>query len=218
MGPNEIIYPENGTWQIADFDGKLPGRPLNQDVSWIIGVEPGGGDGDFFDIDDDGVLYFKQPPDFEDPADEDGDHVFTFTVEAYDSNPPGRQRPGKTFYRVKVRVANAEETLEINGPTAKDYPENGTGPVHAYTVTGVEGTVSWSLDGQDKDLFSINNGLVSFINSPDYEMPFDDSDPPSDQNIYLLSIIATDATETSKIEPARIRVTNVNEPPSFPVN
>ena len=113
-------------------------------------------------------------------------------------------------------MVNADETLEINGPTAKDYPENGTDPVHAYTVTGVEGTVSWSLDGQDKDLFSINNGVVSFINSPDYEMPFDDSDPPSDQNIYLLSIIATDATETSKIEPVRIRVTNVNEPPSFP--
>ena len=216
VGPTEMIYPENGTWQIADFDGKLPGRPLNQDVSWIIGVEPGGGDGDFFDIDDDGVLYFTQPPDFEDPADEDGDHVFRFTVEAYDGNPPNRQRPGITFYRVKVRIVNAQERLEINGPTSKDYPENGTDPVYTYTVTGNSGTVTWSLDGKDKDLFTISNGALSFINTPDYEDPFDASDPPQDRNDYLVSIIVADGDITSKIEPVRIMVTNVNEPPAFP--
>ena len=216
MGPQSITYSENGTWQLATFDGKLYGRDLNEDIGWSISVQPGGGDGDFFTIDDDGRLTFKQAPDFEDPADESRDNVYNFSLHVWDANPPGRKRPGATFYSVKVTVVNADETLEINGPTAKDYPENGTDPVHAYTVTGVEGTVSWSLDGQDEDLFSINNGVVSFINSPDYEMPFDHSDPPSDQNIYLLSIIATDATETSKIEPARIRVTNVNEPPAFP--
>ena len=64
-GPRVIRYPENGTWQVAKYTGKLHNRDQDEDVGWIIGVQPGGGDGDFFDIDDDGVLSFTQPPDFE---------------------------------------------------------------------------------------------------------------------------------------------------------
>ena len=216
MGPWDITYPENGTWPLADFEGSIYGRELNEDVGWIIGVEPGGGDGDFFDIDyDTGVLYFVQPPDFEDPADDNGDNVYNFALHVWDSNPRGGKRPGEIYPNVTVRVVNAQEDLEIDGPTSVDYPENGTDPVNTYTVTGAIGTVAWSLAGQDSGLFTINNGVLSFVNSPDYEAPFDSSDAAADRNDYLFNIYVTDGNSSGKIEPVRIMVTDVNEPPAF---
>ena len=216
MGPREITYPENGTWPLADFEGSIYGRELNEDVGWIIGVQPGGGDGDFFDIDENGVLYFTQPPDHEDPADEDRNNIYSFSLHVWDANPRGGNRPGEIYPNVTVRVVDAQEALEINGPTSVDYPENGTDPVHTYTVTGATGTVTWSLAGQDSGLFTISNGVLSFVNSPNYEMPFDASDPAPDRNDYLFNIYVTDGTSSGKVEPVRIMVTDVNEPPAFP--
>ena len=216
MGPREITYPENGTWSLAHFDGWIYGRELNEDVGWIIGVQPGGGDGDFFDIDENGVLYFTQPPDFEDPADENGDNVYNFTLHTWDANPRGGKRPGQLNPNISVRVVDAREDLEIDGPTSVDYPENGTDSVHTYTVTGATGTVTWSIAGQDSGLFTISNGVLSFVNTPNYEAPFDSSDAPADRNDYLFNIYVTDGASSGKVEPVRVMVTDVNEPPSFP--
>ena len=216
MGPDYITYPENGTWPIAKFDGRISGRNLNEDVGWIISVQPGGGDGDFFDIDDNGVLYFEQAPDHENPADENKDSTYSFSVHAYDQNPRGRNRPGEAWYNVTVKVVNAREDLEIDGPTSKEFPENSTDPVHTYTVIGATGTVTWSIAEGDSGLFTMNNGVLSFTNPPDYENPFDSSDAADDQNDYLFNIYVTDGNRSGKIEPIRIMVTNVNEPPAFP--
>ena len=133
----------------------------------------------------------------------------------WDSNPRGGKRPGEIYPNVTVRVVNAQEDLEIDGPTSVDYPENGTDPVNTYTVTGATGTVAWSLAGQDSGLFTINNGVLSFVNSPDYEAPFDSSDAAADRNDYLFNIYVTDGNSSGKIEPVRIMVTDVNEPPAF---
>ena len=222
-GPTEIIVPENGTWQLATYTAQIYERELNEDIDWLISVNPGGGEGDLFDITDEGVLHFRQPPDWENPAlkspptRDNEDIVYSFSITVYDTNPRGGKRSGKTFYPVSVRVVNVEEVLEIDGPTRISYPENGTSSIHTYSVTGVEGTVSWSLEGGDSGLFSIDsNGALSFNNSPNYEDPFDSGDAKEHQNDYLLSIVVTDGTSTSKLEPVRVMVTNVNEPPAFP--
>ena len=214
-GPQRIEYPENGTWRVATFTGSLVDGSPSSDVSWIIGVEPGGGDGDFFDIDDDGALTFEQPPDYEDPADDNGDRTFNFSIWAYDSNPPRGQRPGQTFYSVKVIVYDVDEELEIRGPTSVNYAENGTEPVATYTVSGTEGegTASWSLSMDEDDNFSINSdGELTFNSPPDYES----FDIDENEHVFLLSISVTDGNDTEKIEPVRIEVTNVNEAPAFP--
>ena len=80
----------------------------------IISVEPGGGDGDFFDIDDDGNLTFTQPPDYENPADypyiegEKGDNRYSFSLHVYETNPieprPNPWRPAEVYFNVKVIV------------------------------------------------------------------------------------------------------------------
>ena len=213
-GPSRITYPENGTWPLAVYSATAsnPDRDIN---GWIIGVEPGGGDGDFFDIDDEGMLTFTQPPDYDDPADENGDNTYSFSIMSYDTNPPTGERPGQTFFNVTVTVTNVDESLEIHGPTAVYYAENSADPVAAYTVSDAGGTVTWSLSGDDADKFSISDtGKLTFNTPPDYETPTD----ADGENDYLLSVTVTemaDDGEEAKIEPVRVKVTDVNEPPEF---
>ena len=208
-GPERITYPENGTWQLAKYTAEVPDGPTN---GWLVSVEPGGGEGDFFRMKDDGVLTFIQPPDYEDPADDGGNNEYSFTIEAYDGNPPRGQQPGKTWVNVRVTVTNVDEVLEINGPTAVDYAEDRTDAVASYTVTGNEAPVSWELSGVDSGQFDISSGgELTFKTPRDYDNPEDaDGD-----NAYLLSITVTDGTETKKVEPVRVRVTNVNASPAF---
>ena len=208
-GPDRITFPENGTWQLAKYTAEVPDGPTH---GWLVSVNPGGGDGDFFRMDDDGVLTFIQPPDYEDPADEGGNNEYSFSITAYDGNPPSGQRSGMTSFNVRVTVTNADEVLEINGPTAVDYAEDRTDAVTSYTVTGNESPVSWELSGVDSGHFSISSGGELTFNTPrDYDNPEDaDGD-----NAYLLSIAVTDGTETKKVEPVRVRVTNTNAPPAF---
>ena len=58
---------------------------------------------------------------------------------------------------------------------AIEYAENGTDPVATYTAVDPEGApVSWSLaNGEDdeSELFDINDGVLTFKKSPDYETP-----------------------------------------------
>ena len=214
-GPSDITYPENGTWPLATYSATAS-NPDHDIHGWIISVQPGGGDGDFFDIDDDGVLTFTQPPDYEDPADDNRDNTYSFSLHVYDTNPPNGRRPGQTFYNVSVTVVDVPgEVLEIRGPTAVDYAENGADAVHTYTVSNADGPVDWSLSGDDADKFSISNsGELTFNTPPDYENPTD----ADGKNDYLLSITVIetgDGGDQAKIEPVRVEVTDVNEPPAF---
>lgn len=53
-----------------------------------------------------------------------------------------------------------------------DYAENGTGPVGTFTAYDQDGDpIEWSLSGPDAALFSIDGGVVSFRDSPNYEHP-----------------------------------------------
>ena len=212
-GPEDITYPENGTWPLATYSATA----FNSDHEiggWMISVRPGGGDGDFFRIDGNGVLTFIQPPDYEDPADENGDNTYSFSILAYDTNPPSGRRPGQTFISVTVTVADVDEPLEVRGPTAVDYAENRTDAVATYTARNADGPVTWSLSGDDAGKFSISNsGELSFNTPPDYEDPTD----ADGENDYLLSItIAETGGDEAKIESVRVAVTDVNEPPEFP--
>ena len=212
-GPEDITYPENGTWPLATYSATA----FNSDHEiggWMISVRPGGGDGDFFRIDDNGVLTFIQPPDYEDPADENGDNTYSFSILAYDTNPPSGKRPGQTIISVTVTVADVDEPLEVRGPTAVDYAENRTDAVANYTARNADGPVTWSLSGDDAGKFSISNsGELTFNTPPDYEDPTD----ADGENDYLLSItVAETGGDEAKIESVRVAVTDVNEPPEFP--
>ena len=217
-GPDEIRYPENGTWRVASYTAEKTPDPITGTpvpiTGWIISVQPGGGDGDYFDMNDDGVLTFEDPPDYENPADENGDNKYSFSIMAYDTNPPNGERPGQTFLRVKVIVTDLEEPdpLEITGEPSVEYSEDRTDAVATYTVANAgDNQVAWTLSGDDAGDFSIGNGELTFNTPPDREAPTDaDTD-----NVYLVTVKASAGRNTAEL-PVTVTVTEVNEAPAFP--
>ena len=212
---SRITYPENGTWPVARYKAS---NEVGGTIGWFVSVEPGGGDGDFFRINDEGMLLFELPPDYESPWDENGNNSYSFSLTAYETNPPSG-RPRMSFFSVTVSVVNVDEALEILGPSVIDYPENSQDAVHTYTVLGADGAVTWSPpSGTDGDNFSMNDGVLAFLSLPDFEKPLDldgggrDKDQPD--NGYLVAITVEDGTNI-KTEHVKVRVTDVNEPPEF---
>ena len=210
-GPDEIIYPENGTWRVAAYTAKNARGAV---TGWIVGVKPGGGDGDYFDIDDDGVLTFNDPPDYEAPTDEGKNNEYSFSVTAYDTNPPNGERPGQTFFNVTVIVTNLEDPdpLEITGPANVDYSEDRTDAVATYEVANAgNDPVAWRLSGDDAGDFSILNGELTFATQPDREAPAD----ADENNVYLVTVEASAGGNTAKLD-VEVTVIEVNEAPAFP--
>ena len=207
-GPREIEYPENGTWPVAKYSAV---SLRSATIGWIVSVEPGGGDGDYFDIDDDGFLTFRQTPDYDDPADENRNNEYSFSIMAYDTNPPSGERPGQTFFPVKVTVVDVEESLEISGPSTVEYAEDRTDAVAAYIALRPSGRVRWTLAGDDSSKFSISSGgQLTFRTQPDYESPAD----ADEDGTYILVVTANDGVDT-RTKSVEVQVTNANETPSF---
>ena len=207
-GPSRVEYPEGGTWRVASYTAD---NPRNNTWGWNIAVQPGGGDGDFFEIDNNGVLTFRASPDHDSPEDDNGDNRYSFSVTAYDTH-PGSGTPAQSYYNVTVIVTEREDTLEISGNTSINYQENGTGDVATYTATdtGTDQTVTptWNLSGDDRSFFSISNsGVLTFRTPPDYDARDDhDSD-----NVYEVTVEASHDGETAT-ENVYVTVTNVDEP------
>ena len=206
-GPDQVRYPANGTWQVATYTAENTRGRIR---GWIIGVEPGGGDGDNFDINDDGVLTFDGPPDYEKTTDEGGNQEYSFSIQAYDPNPPIGERPGMTFFSVKVIITGVKEPgpeitvpPEIMGPVSVEYSEDRTDAVATYTVAN---PVVWTHSGDDAGYFSISNGVLTFNTPPDYEA----------KSSYSVTVTATDPSNASDSLTVTITVTNVEETPEFP--
>ena len=124
---------------------------------------------------------------------------------------------------VTIMVTDVDEKPEIMGEATAEYAENGTDPVATYTAVDPEMTaVKWSLSGGDAGDFMIDNGVLRFAKSPNYEKPTDgdhnndgDSDDEGEaasNNIYMVTVVATDATRRVGMEEVTVNVTNVDEP------
>ena len=97
---------------------------------------------------------------------------------------------------------------DADGPIM--YAENGTGPVATYTAVDPEMTAiaSWSLGGNDDGDFSIEGGVLMFKKSPDFEMAAD----MDMNNMYSVTVQATDGTNKVGMKMVTVEVTNVDEP------
>ena len=105
---------------------------------------------------------------------------------------------------------------EADGPIM--YPEKEIIPVATYTAVDPEMTeiVSWSLAGTDAGVFDISNGVLTFKKSPDFETPGDvagtfPSTAAADDNVYEVTVRATDSTMKTGMKDVMVEVTDVDE-------
>ena len=123
--------------------------------------------------------------------------------------------------RVVVLISALMAILILSAPShnvtfAQDatisYAENGMDPVATFTAVDPEGEdIAWSLDGEDKDVFKIEGGVLTFAKSPDYEAAAD----VGTNNIYQVTVQAGDgrtADDTMGMQVVRVTVSNVDEP------
>ena len=102
------------------------------------------------------------------------------------------------------------QAQDADGPIM--YAENGTGAVATYTAEDPEGaSIRWSLDGTDASDFMIENGVLRFKKSPDYEKPMGGTADPPTSNTYTVMVKATDETMKVGMETVMVNVTNVDE-------
>ena len=195
-GPKRVDdYPENSptTTVVGRY---MATDPEGAGVTWS---DLSGNDAADFELSNNGDLRFKHSPNRE-VKDE-----YSVMLNAFD----GRFTGSLT---VTVTIADVNERPTISGPVVVDFTENGTGTVEMYSATDpdVGATQAWSLAGADGSDFAITNGVLTFINPPDYDMPTDDSRP---YNEYLVTVQVNDGANTVT-RPVTVRVLDVNEAPT----
>ena len=200
---DSLRYRENGTKSVATFSAD---DPDDDDLSWHVG----GLDSKAFKISDDGVLSFKTSPDFENPADRDGDNRYEIRVKVADDGSPSRS----DSQDVRIRVTNQNELNAISGDTEFTVPEGETGHLAQFEVEDPENDdIAWSLGGHDAGAFLIDEeGNLSLESAFDFETP----SSAAASNVHSLTITAIDDGSpqvTSELQVA-VTVSNVNEAPT----
>ncbi len=119
---------------------------------------------------------------------------------------------GRPSTFVRIVVDDQDTPLALSGSTSASYDEGETSDVATYSVTNSgSNSISWRLFGPDKGSFTIDGqGVLRFQSPPDYEYPKDaDGD-----NVYLLTIEASDGSSTGFLPVVQITVTDVDDAPS----
>ena len=154
------------------------------------------------------MLTFTHPPDYEDPADENGDNTYSFTIMAYDTNPPSGRRPGRTSFSVRFTVADVNEPPEFDSATAtREVPENTEAgenigdPVTANDPDTGD-TPAYTLGGTDANFFDIDasTGQLQTQAALDYET----------KSSYTVTVAASDGALTATVD-VTVTITNIDE-------
>ena len=185
-----------GTYEVRGGDGSA--------VDWSLE----GADASQFRLDGTGMsrtLMFSSTPDFETPADADGDNGYMVTVKA---EAGGEEET----VEITINVTDVDEHGTLAGDTNVTYAEDRTDAVGTYEVTGGDGTstVTWSLEGADVSQFTLEGTGMSrtlmFSSAPDFEAPADaDGD-----NGYMVTVKAEAGGEEEMVE-ITINVTDADE-------
>jgi hypothetical protein len=202
-----LTLPENG-WQVGNVEAWDP------DFEPILFAITGGADAALFAIDpDNGELTFvyEQRPDFEAPADADGDNVYDVVVTASSPSSSDTQAFAVTVGNVNEGVfitsngGGTSATIAVNEDDRYVTTVVGSDPDGAVPTYAIMG-------GADASRFTIDasTGVLSFIVGPDYEMPGDqDYD-----DVYDVVVGASDGYYTTS-QSLHIAVGNVEEAVEF---
>lgn len=163
-----------------------------------------GADESLFTIDaESGKLYFITSPNFEIPSDMDSNNTYKVSITASD------ELDNSASFAVTITVENVIESLSFISPSEASVSENTTAAYEA--IASADGTITYAIGGTGTDdvLFNIDasTGEVTFNDQPDFEDPQDkDLD-----NIYELSLLASDNDGNSVALITNVTVTDVDE-------
>ena len=196
--------PENTTVVVTPAASDPNGDPVTFTIT-------GGADQARFSLTTGGRLIFVSAPDYESPADADGDNVYEVTVQASDglggtsslalrvtvtdvpndTPPPPNSAPSFT---TTAAQSVAEDTTAVVTLAASDADND---PV-TFTITG----------GSDSARFSLTGASLAFVTAPDYESPAD----ANEDNVYEVTVQASDERGGTASLALRVTVTDVTEP------
>ena len=126
--------------------------------------------------------------------------TYTVTVTAADS------LGASSTITVTIKVTDVDEMPDLEGEAPEEYAEDGTAAVATFRATDPEGkSIVWSLAGSDSDEFTIENGVLRFKSSPDYE------DAENSDHMYEVTVQASDGGATPATKGVNIEITNVEE-------
>ena len=176
----------------------------------------GGADQALFHIDGStGLLTFSSAPDFEAPADANGDNVYDVDVSVGDGALSATQSLSVTVTDADETPANQPPaiTSDGGGDTAELAVDENATAVGVVAATDPEGTpVAYSIGGgADAARFAIDptSGALSFVVPPDYEEPADQNA----DNAYEVLVRASDGS-LADVQSLVVRVGDVNERPT----
>ena len=133
---------------------------------------------------------------------------YAVTVTATDPMTATDPSPDSDSIAVTIEVDDVDESPTLTGQDSVSHAENSILPVAEYQATDPEGeSLTWSLAGTDRGAFSISNGVLSFDSAPNYESP----DDAGGNNVYEVTVVASDGTSSPATLPVTVTVTNVDE-------
>ena len=213
-GRETLSFRENATTETRLYTYRATDLDRDTTIAWSVE----GDDRDDFEIGE-GVLTFKEEPDYENPTDStpgspQRDNVYEITVVASDGT-------NRDTLDVAITVTDVNEGPEVTGQATRTVSENFDEVVATYTATDPEGSAvtRWNLAGPDSGDFSITDTSkqtgqytadLSFRNAPDFDRPVDSNR----DNEYLVTVRPYDGRYYGNHE-VTVTVTASNEPPAL---
>lgn len=176
-----------------------------------------GSDAALFTVNANGEVTFNSEPNFEAPADTANggataqDNVYEITLDVTENSTT-------TTHNIVINVTDANDApaFTFSGLTESDVQENsGSTALDVVVATDQDqdDVITYSLSGDDAEFFTIDatTSAVSFIGGLDFEAPADENS----DNVYEVSVVATDLAGASTSRDIEITVVDVNEAPTF---
>ncbi len=188
LTPAVVNVPENSTpvLPVTAQDADLPALGITYSIA-------GGADAARFVISPSGILAFAQPPNYEAPADANGDNLYVVIVQADDG------AGGQSQQTINVTVTPVNDNSPVFTTPGSISIAEGATAVLLVTATDADlpaQPLSYAIvGGADASQFNLTGfGLLSFNSPPQFDAPTD----ANADNIYEIAVQVSDGLRSTQ--------------------
>ncbi len=203
VGDDATIEVESAENQLAVTTLSVVGRDAAS-LTWTLAET---GDYALFRVTD-GVVTWAATPDYENMRSAANSRDFSITVIATDA---GEQADS---VELTVELTNVDDAPVIEGDAVRSIqsPENTEAAVATLSVVGRDAaSLTWSLAGADHESFEVVNGVVTWVEAPDYE----NTRSAASSRDFSVTVIATTADGQDDRVELTVELTNIIEAPTI---